>query len=144
MAIDSTVRTYDPKRISITFLGNIITGFADGDFVEITGEDGFEMRKGAAGDEDRINKNETGRDVNITLMQTSISNDVLTAAHQVDVISNDGKGPLQVKDLNGNSILYSAQAYIKKTADQTRGDSLGTIVWNFRAPHAIYDVGGNL
>ena len=141
---DTAVRTYDPKKIAITFRGNIITGIADGDFVEITGDDGFEMRKGAAGDEDRINKNETGKDVNVTLMQTSISNDILSAIYESDAINNDGKGPLQIVDLNGTSILYSAQAYIKKSPDTTKGDSLGTTVWNFRAPQATYVPGGNL
>lgn len=144
MARDTAVRTFDPNKVSITFLGNIITGFADGDFVEITGEDGFEMRKGAAGDEDRINKNETGRDVNITLMKTSITNDVLSAIYEQDAVDNNGKGPLTIKDLNGTTLLYSAQAYIKKPADMTMGDSLGTVVWNFRAPQSTYNVGGNL
>ena len=144
MAVDTAVRTFDPKKLVITFKGNIFTGFADGDVVEITGEDGFESRKGSAGDEDRINKNETGRDVNITLMQTSITNDVLSAIYEDDAVNNTGKGPLSIKDLSGTSVLYSAQAYIKKKADTTKGDSLGNYVWNFRAPQSTYNVGGNL
>ena len=144
MAVDTKVRTYDPKKHVITFLGNIITGFSDGDFIEITGDDGFEMRKGAAGDEDRINKNETGKNMNVTLMQTSISNDILSSIYESDAINNDGKGPLQMVDLNGTAVLYSAQGYLKKNADTTKGDSLGNTVWNFRAPHATYNPGSNL
>jgi len=143
MAVDKILRTFDPKKISITFLNIIVTGIAEGDFVESTGEDGFEMRKGSAGDEDRVNKNETGRDVNITLMNTSITNDAFSAAFAADAANNTGKGPLTIKDLNGTTLLFSSQAYIKKKADWTRGDSAGTTVWNFRAPQVVENVGGN-
>lgn len=144
MAFDANLRTYDPKQISITWNGIIFTGFADGDFLEITGEDGFEMREGADGSEDRVNKNKRGKDVNITLMNTSITNDALAAAYESDQLSNNGKGPLNIKDLNGTMILFSEQAYIKKNADKSLSDSAGTITWNLRAPNAIYNPGSNL
>lgn len=144
MANDTVLRTYDPKKISIVWGTIIFTGFADGDFLEIAGEDGFEMRKGADGSEDRTNKNETGKDVNITLMSTSITNDALSAKYEEDRTTNAGYAQLSIKDNNGTMVLFSERAYLKKNADKTLGDSAGTITWNFRAPQAIYTPGSNL
>lgn len=144
MANDRVLRTYDPKKVAITFGAIIFTGFADGDFFEVTGEDEFEMREGADGSEDRINKNKTGKDVNITLMATSITNDALTAVFNVDRNTNTGVQALTIKDGNGTMLLFSAQAYIKKAPDKTGGDSLGSITWNFRAPQATWNPGSNL
>lgn len=144
MANDRILRTYDPKQIAITFGAIIFTGYADGDFLEITGEDGFEFREGADGSEDRINKNKNGKDINITLMQSSITNDALSAVFLVDTTTNQGIFPLVIKDLNGTTTLFSGQAYIKKLPDKTFGDSLGTITWNFRAVQSNYFVGGNI
>lgn len=144
MANDGSVRTYSPKEISITWGEIIFTGYADGDFLAIAGEDGFESREGADGSEDRVNKNKLGRDVDITLMKTSITNDALYAAYETDRTTNAGKKPLFIKDLNGTLQLTSAQAYLKKLSDLTLGDSAGTITWNFRAPQATYIPGSNL
>jgi len=144
MANDGSVRTYSPKEISITWGEIIFTGFADGDFLAISGEDGFESREGSDGSEDRVNKNKLGRNVDITIMKTSITNDALYAAFETDRLSNNGKKPLFIKDLNGTMQLTSAQAYIKKIPDTTLGDSAGNITWNFRAPQAVFNPGSNL
>ena len=144
MANNRSVATYDPKAISITFGNIIFYGYADGDFLEITGEDGFESREGSDGSEDRINKNKIGKDVNITLMSTSITNDALYSAYNTDSSTNAGKKPLYVKDLNGTMRLFSEQAYIKKLPDKTSGDSAGSVTWNLRAPQAEYIPGSNL
>lgn len=144
MASDRTTRTLDPKLISIIYGAHIITGFADGDFVSVTTEDNFVARTGADGSEDRVNANKTGADVELTLMGTSLSNDALTTYFETDKAGNAGKKPLFIKDLNGTMIVHSEQAYIKKRADKTVGDSPGTVVWSIRAPQATYIPGSNL
>lgn len=144
MANSLITKTFDPKLVSITFGANIVTDFADGDFVSITGEDNFELVQGADGSENRINKNRNGYDVTITLSQTSITNDLLTVQFFIDKNTNAGKLPLIIKDLNGTTLFFSPQAYIKRIPDMTDGDSLGTREWNFRAPQATYILGGNL
>lgn len=144
MANDRILRTYDPKAVVITFGGITFTGYPEGDFFEVTGEDGFESREGADGSEDRINKNKLGKNVNITLMATSITNDALSAIYKLDVETNQGKLPLSIIDLNGTMSLFSAQAYIMHDGDKTGGDSLATVTWNFRAPQCEWNPGSNL
>jgi hypothetical protein len=136
--------TFDPKLVIITFGPIIMTNFADGSFIEISGKGGFEEQQGADGSENRINKNVTGYDVKVTLQQTSITHEALSVAYDIDKLTNQGKQPLTIKDLNGTSLFSSMQAYLKKKPDTTRGNSLGAYSWEFRAPHATYNVGGNL
>ncbi len=144
MANSGVLKTYDPKKVSVTFGSIVFTDFAEGSFIEITGEDNFESVEGADGSENRINKNKNGKDVNITLSQASITNDALTAAFLVDKNNNNGIKPLTIKDLNGTTLFFSSQSYIKKEPDMTFSDSLETRQWNFRAPQATITVGGNL
>ena len=144
MASSGIVKTYDAKMVIITFAGVIITDFADGDFISITYPEGFEAVEGADGSENRNNTNKSGADVTITVSQTSAANDLLSALHTADKLSNAGKGALSIKDLNGTSLIFSPQAYIKKYADFTDGNALGTRAWELRAPFAITNIGSNL
>ena len=139
------LKTYDAKGCSITFGGIIVTDFADGDFISVTGmADNFEGVTGADGSENRINKNMTGCDVTVTVSQTSITNDLLSTVHAADKLTNTGIKAFQFKDINGTSIVSSGQAYIKGYADLTDGNSLGTRAWNIRCPQAVVNVGSNL
>jgi hypothetical protein len=137
-------KTYDPSKINITFLGVIITDFADGDFVSVTFPERFTPVEGADGSENRINTGKKGCDVTITIQRASSTNDLLSALHITDAATNTGKGSLSIKDLNGTSLLFSAQAYIKKFADSADGNSMGTRAWEIRAPFATVNIGGNL
>jgi len=144
MSNSRVVKTYDPKKIIITLGAIIFTDFAEGDFVEITGDDGFEQSRGADGSVNRTNKNVDNYDVNINLSQTSITNDALSAKYKADKLNNLGISPLTIKDLNGTTLFYSAQAWIKKLPDTTDGDTMGSRQWNLHAANCDFTVGGNL
>lgn len=142
---DVNVRTYDPKRVVIAFGAIIFSGFADGTFITIAGNgDKFEKRKGSDGSVDRINKNSNDYSVTTTLMQSSLTNDALSAALIVDQLDNSGKAPLSVKDLNGTSLFFAAQAWIAKDPDDEEGDSLGNREWRIDTGIADKFTGGNL
>jgi len=144
MALDPVVRTYDPKQQQLSINGAIFTGFPDGTFMSVSTADSFEEREGADGTEERINKNSTGVTVEITLMKTSPTNDVLYALEKLDRLTNLGKGPFLWKDTFGTGILSSSQAYIKKKADMELGNSLGDVTWTIRCPQADFNPGSNL
>jgi len=144
MANSGITKTYDPKAHVITFKGIIFTDFSEDAFIEITSEPNFEMAEGVDGSENRVNKNKTGCDVNVTLQQASITNDALSDLLNADQIDNSGKGPFTIKDLNGTTVVYSAQAYIKGFPDNSKGGSMGSNTWAFRLPQAQRHFGGNL
>lgn len=144
MALDNTRRTLDPKQIIIAFGAIPITGFPDGDFISIV-PDGpsFEVVKGADGSVDRANKNPIYT-VTITIKQTSISNDLLSAHNALDVATNIGAVPLTVKDLNGTSLFFAPQAWIEKVPDAATGNTINTREWIFRTgADSVNFIGGN-
>jgi len=145
MASDGKLKTYDAKGCTITLDGIIMMDFADGDFIQVSGmSENFEAVQGADGSENRNNKNITGCDVSIIISQTSLSNDLLSAKHIADKLTNSGVGAFLFKDINGTSIVSSGQAYIKGFADMNNGNALSTRTWMIRCPQAIVNVGSNL
>lgn len=145
MALDPVVRTYDPKLIVVTFGGIIFTGFMSGTFVTVTqnGED-FTKDKGADGTVDRVNNNADDYAVACTIKQTSLTNDALSLVRATDKLSNTGKLPFQIKDLNGTSLFFAAQAWIRKAPDPDYGDALTGREWGFDTGPAAQFIGGNI
>lgn len=141
---DLTLRTFDPKKVVITFGPTIITDYAEGTFVKIARNgDAFEQQRGADGSVDRINKNALDATVTLTLKQTSPLNAILSGILLADQISNSGVFPLVVKDLGGSSLFTAAQAYIAKDPEAEFGDSLGSREWTFKTGPAANLIGGN-
>lgn len=145
MAADPTVRTYDPKLVVVTFGAVIVTGYADGTFISIAQNgDSFEKVRGADGGVDRVNKNASDYSVTITLKRTSLTNDALSAISIADKISNTGKYPLTVKDLNGTSLFFAAQAWIAKEPDPEESNTMPTRAWRLDTGIASNVIGGNI
>lgn len=145
MSADPFVRTYDPKLIIAVFGPVIFTGYAEGTFLAIAGNgDKFEKSRGADGTVDRINKNSFDYSVTFTVKQTSLTNDALSAVLTADVLSNAGKFPLTIKDLNGTELFFAAQAWIAKDPDDSYSDSLETREWRIDTGIASKFTGGNI
>jgi hypothetical protein len=142
---DTNTRTYDPKKIIITFGNVIITGVMDGTFVTVTQNgDSFEKLKGADGGVDRVNKNANDYSVALTLKQTSPSNDALSGVHLADKVNNTGKAPLTIKDVNGTSLFFAEQAWVAKEPDPEYGDSISGREWRLDTGVAKQFIGSNL
>lgn len=138
------VRTYDPKKVIITFGAVVLTGYAEGTFVTIARSgDLFEKTKGADGGVDRVNKNAFDYAVTATIRQTSPTNAVLSAIAAADQISNAGVLPLVVRDLNGTTLFTAAQAWIAKDPDDEFSDTISDREWRFDTGPAAKLTGGN-
>lgn len=124
------VKTYDPKKVAILVGGVPITGFAKGTFVKVTrDEDTFTKYVGADNTTTRGKTNNTGGMIEITLAQSSPSNDVLSALHIADELSNSGVVPVLVKDTNGTTLHEAAAAWVKKPADWTGAKDVSETSW---------------
>lgn len=144
MSVDLNVRTYDPKKIMLTFGTVIFTGFGETVVSIEPGGDAFEMAQGADGTIDRTNKNMNHYIVTVTLKQTSITNDDLSRIHIADKLSNTGKFPLTVKDLNGTSDFFAPIAWIIGDPTSDYAATSGDREWKFQTGTAVNVVGGNL
>ena len=127
------LRTYDPKKVIVTFGGVPISGFADGEFVNADRtNDMFTMVSGADGNATRSKSNDKTGTVQITLLQTSESNKYLSAIQIVDENANEGVLPLLISDVSGTSFVASPFAYIAKPVNVTEAKDVGNRVWTFQ------------
>lgn len=144
MAIDRKVRTYIPGKVIMTFGPIIATGFADGTFITITRSgDLFEKKKGADGSVERVHKSAFDFEVALTLLQSSLSNDLLSGVVAADEVDGSGVHPLTIKDLSGTTLFFAEQAWIQKDPDDEFGDTTGNREWMFATGPAVKFTGGN-
>lgn len=136
---------YDPKAVVVTFRGAILTGYADGTFITAErNEDSFALQVGADGEYTRtISRNRSGR-VTLTLLQTSPSNDILSAFAKVDEVSGQGKGPLSIKDLRGNTVVFAETAWLTRPSNVEYGTEGSSREWVFETGKLEMNVGGAL
>lgn len=121
-----------------------MSGFSDGTFLEVDrNEPTWNMVVGADGLVTRGKTNNFSGTLTLTLKQSSPSNDVLSGFMAVDEATNAGVVPVLVKDLAGNSIYFSAQAWINQYANSTFGKDISDRQWTLSMAEADIFVGSN-
>lgn len=141
----ASVKTYDPKKVIIIFGGKTITGYTDGTFVNITPSgEGIPKIVGADGEIARSIDPDDTYEVALTLMQTSSSNDFLSASYEANRRSGGLMLPILIKDGTGRTLFSAAQAWVSGfpetgfgvTAEETRE-------WTILTGEGIFVSGGN-
>ena len=135
------VKTYDPKKVMVIFGPVVLTGFAEDTFINIeTDGDGTTAVVGC--DQEIVRSIDPGsiiKKVTLSLLQSSDSNDELSAIHDVD--NQAGAG------LSGRLLMMSDQAWITKKPNVNRGKSAseGKCQWVLLAavPDSAFLVGGH-
>ncbi|GAG10379.1 unnamed protein product [marine sediment metagenome] len=139
--------TYDPKTVNAVFAGVPILGYADGTFLSAEqNNESFSLTVGAMGDGCRAKSNDKSARFTFTLLQSSITNDLLSAKHNADVLDPLGVvavGPFMVKDNSGRTVISAAQAWIVKQPAATFGKEVETREWIIETDNAEIFVGGN-
>ena len=139
-----SVRTYDPKNVIVTIAGIPMSGFSDGTFLEVDrNEATWNTVVGADGFVTRGKTNNFTGTMTLTLKQSSPSNDVLSGLLALDEATNTGVFPILVKDLSGNSIYFSANAWITQYANSTFGKDINDRQWTLMLDSADIFVGSN-
>ena len=134
---------YNPRDIVLTLGTFIITGFADGTFINIEqDEDSFSDVSGADGEVERAASNDGRATANITLLQGADSNSFLASLHAADKLTGQGVVPFLMKDLNSVDLVTAANAWIIKPAAIERGKEIVGQEWSIRLADAIIFPGG--
>lgn len=124
------VRTYDPADVIVSIGGVPMSGYADGTFVTVArDEDAFTKVSGADGEVSRAKSNNRSGMLTLTLLQTSMSNNVLSAFALADEIANAGIVPVLVKEIGTSTILMSGEGWIKKFPDVAFSKDVETREW---------------
>lgn len=140
-----TTKTYDPGLVIVTFGSTIITGYADGTFVKASrNEDAFKTYVGADGTPARSRSRNRSGSIEITLSQTSPSNDALSASVLADELLGTGVSPCSIRDLNGTTLVVAPEAWVRKPADIEEGKEIGPRTWTIDTGRMEMLVGGNL
>lgn len=99
------VKTYAADEMIVTFGPVVMSEFGPDSLVTVEmNEDLFTLQMGADGRGVRSKTSNRSARITVTLMQSSASNDLLSAIAQLDSQSNEGVFPLMIKDGSGRSI----------------------------------------
>lgn len=138
------VFTYDPKQVSLIVGGKIIQGFSDGTFIVAERDEAaFTKKIGVDGEGTRAKSNNKGGKITITLMQSSPSNDDLSAFAAADELSNTGAVPAYLKDNSGRTLVSSLTAWVQKYPNSEFAKEVSTRVWILDTDEIDIFVGGN-
>ncbi len=140
------VFTYDPQSVALVFAAVPIKGFAEDEFIRITpNSEGFTIVVGVDGEGTRSKTGNRSARMTVPTMQSSASNDVLSAVHILDLESPNGGGigTLSMVDLSGRSLLLALEAWIVGWPEQGFAGSAGSREWVFEWIDAQVLVAGN-
>ncbi len=140
----SGVFTFDPKLFTVVVGGKILSGFGDGTFVKVTrNEQAFTLKVGVDGEGTRAKSNNRSGKYEFTLMQSSASNDDLSAFAAADELSNAGAVPILVKDGSGRTVCSSVTGWVQKYPDTEFAKETSTRTWTIESDFVQMFVGGN-
>lgn len=135
--------TYDPAKIVVNYGGHNIEGYASGTFLTVSRkEDSFSLETGSDHRSIRTRQNNESGALSIVLLQSSLSNDVLSSFALIDELTGNGAAPLTVKDLRGTSLYTTPFAWIVKPADGGFGKSNTNRDWKFECIRLKMHTGG--
>lgn len=136
--------TVDPAQLNFVFNGHLLGGFMDGTFMTIARrEDTWMPHVGADGEYARArNRNKSGT-IKFVLMQTSSSNDFLSAQATLDELTGAGTGAFSGTDILGRTVVNGADCYVLKPAEVTYGKEVAGREWTLEVPQLDMIIGGN-
>lgn len=137
-------KTYDPKKVVLSWNGVQFTGFFDGTFITAArNTETFSLSKGADGIGTRVRARDRSARITFTLQAESLSNDILYDLAADDERDGNVVSPCQIQDLNGNTLLYADAAWLVKPADVEFGTDASGREWMLECDELVMDGGGN-
>jgi Protein of unknown function (DUF3277) len=136
--------TYASKKVQIIWGGVALTGVMDDSFVECDrNSDSFTQMTGADGETARSASADKSGKVTVRFLQTSFSNDILSADLTLDELTNLNAKSLFVKDGSGRSLHSAKEAWITKPAKVVYGKGIEGREWVFETGELQMGAAGN-
>jgi len=139
-----STKTYNPKKVIITFGGVEIKGFTEDSIIEVEplGE-GTKSVIGCDGGVTRSIDPDTRCKVTVKLKASSSSNDYLSTIYAADQSTGGGILPISMKDLSGTTTFAATQAWVTNYPKVSREKEAKENEWVFETGAATLFVGGN-
>lgn len=134
--------TYDPKLVIVNFRGHTIQGYSDSTHIEVDrDEDAMSAKAGNDGEVVRsVNNNKMGT-ITVRLLQSSASNQILSAMAAEDELFGTAIGPAQVQDMRGTTLEFAAESWIRKVPKSDFAKEAGEREWVFGCANLKRNVG---
>ena len=142
----AALHIYDATEVTASFSGVLMQGFGDGEFVKIEmTSDAFTSVVGTDGEVTRSKSSDGRAKITVTLMQSSETNDKLSALYNLDrsTPGGAGVGVFYVRDRGGRSLYVAPQAWIMKAPDVTFDREPTPREWVFECASLQRVDGGN-
>jgi hypothetical protein len=124
------VKTYNPKKVTVSFGSHIVTGYADDSFITIDPNgDGITKKVGCDGEIVRSVSPDDTSTVKLVLLQTSKTNSWLQNKQSADIANGSGMFPVLIKDLSGSTVFKTAYAWVTKPASRGFGKEANNREW---------------
>lgn len=136
---------YSPKDVSINIAGVFdIQGFVDGTFINLTRDvKPFDSVRAMDGEVARVYRKDESYMLELTLAQSSPSNNILSTIYNIDVATQVGKFPIIIKDNRGSTTFFSLTAWIEDIPQVSFGNDIQPRVWKLRCTQSALYIGGN-
>lgn len=140
-------KDYDPNNVVISLgppLGEgdttTMEGFADGTFVTVNRNNPtWSVASGASGETARARSNDQTGTVELTLMQSSASNNILSGFLAADEATNSGKFSFRLEDAASGTTISAGEMWVQQAPTVEFGKELGDRVWTLETGQLIYD-----
>lgn len=141
-------RQYDPAQVVLIYGDQVITGFADGTFINVERlEDMWTDESGADGEVTRIKQNDYRGTITITLQASSPANAFLSALATEDEVSNSGARAVSLLDKNGpdglQTIASGDKAWAVKKPSSGYAKAPENREWTLRVARLNYELGAH-
>ncbi len=138
----SKVFAYSPKDVQLTFGGYTIEGWQSITIARST--EGFKPIRGIRGKHTRVRNIDTSCTITVPILQTSMSNDVMSEIHRLDLLNGTGRIALTISDLSGTGVFSSIEAYVLGYPEVVYSGEFEYRKWVIFAQSTdTYTVGGN-
>lgn len=147
---DTLLGTYSPEDLTVIInaggVAHQIAGFVDGTFITIAREvPASTLVTGADNTAARVIRANKSATINLTLLQTCASNDILTQIIDNDQITRDNTWvfSILIKDNTGRSFYHDDQAFIGNVPDSQFSSSVEGRDWVIHCRGLEQYIGGN-
>lgn len=136
------VLTYSPGQVVVSICGYIVDGWSN---ISVAfNSPVFRQVRGIRGKNTRIRNKDTSATVRISLIQSSVANDVLTNLLSEDRNSGASRLDITIKDNSGTGLFASSTAYIEGFPEMGYSASQSERVWTVLCDASSnVTVGGN-
>jgi hypothetical protein len=138
------VLSYDPKQVVFIFAGYTAEGYTDGTFITVDrNEDAWMLKMGVDGSGTRAKSNNRSGRIVLTLAQSSVTNDALSALAQADELTKTVVFPIMIRDLSGRTVCSALTGWVVKQATAEFGKEVANRTWTIESDNIQMFVAGN-